>query len=644
MQPIQQAPTVRARGLVAVLVMLLLAACTGAPGPAPTPLDPAVDAVVRGLATGDLAAAPVDDPARAKNDLAVILQGMDGLRPTVTAGERRVVGSATLVTLHLAWALAGQQWTYDTTATFNQAAGSWVLQWQPAVFHPELTSLTRLVHTRTAAARGKIIGARHEVLAETMPVVRLGIDKSRMSAAEAADSAAALAGVLKIDRKKYVARVKAAGDKAFVEALVLRGRGKDIPAGFYRIRGALVVKDELVLSTRKGRADALLGAVGEADQKRADESGGAIMTGDRVGVSGLQLRHDVTLRGTPGAKITLVARPGVNSTPGPTPSPGSGSPSPEISVESTVLYEVDAIRGTDLDLSIDISLQDKAEAAIADVDSATAMAVVQPSTGAVLALATNAAAGGQELANLGRFPPGSTFKVVTALALLRTGVTPETTLDCTRYVTVDGRRFKNYNDFPPNRVGRLSLTDAFATSCNTAFISQHERLSGTRLADAAASLGLGIDHEAGFGVFYGSVPDPKDQVGLAAAEIGQGTVEASPLAMAGVAASVAAGHTVVPWLLPSTQPVQQGTPLSATEATQLQQMMRTTVSSGTGQALKGVAVGAKSGTAEYGTANPPATHAWMIAYTDDDLAIAVMVSDGASGSHDAAPLIKKFLT
>lgn len=629
-----------------LVLALLLASCTSAPsGPGSgAALDAAVDAVAGGLSRGDLAGAPVDDAGRAASDLEMVLRGMDGLRPAVSAGDRRTVGTATLVTLHLVWKLAGGDWAYDTTATFNRTDGAWLLQWQPQVLHPELTSLTRLVHTRTPAPRGKIIGADHAVLAEAMPVVRLGIDKSRMSASDAATNAARLAAVLKIDAAAYVARVKAAGEKAFVEALVLRGRGEDIPAGFYGVPGALVVRDELVLSTRKGRAEALIGSVGEADAKRAADSGGAVLAGDPVGVSGLQLRHDATLRGAPGATITLVARPGVNPTPGPSPSagsaPGSASPSPGVSVEPKVLFTAAPVAGADLELSLDLTLQDRAEAVIAGTASATAMAVVRPSTGAVLALATNAAAQGQELANQGRIAPGSTFKVVTALALLRTGLTPESPLDCTQFVTVDGRRFKNYNDFPANRVGRLSLTDALATSCNTAFISQHDRLSGARLRDAAASLGLGVDHEAGFGVFYGSIPDPTGQVGLAAAEIGQGTVEASPLAMAGVAASVAAGRTVVPWLLPTTRPVQTGTPLSPTEASQLQQMMRAVVTSGTGQSLRGVAVGAKSGTAEYGTA----THAWMIAYTGDDLAIAVMVGDGASGAHDAAPLVKKLLS
>ena len=302
------------------------------------------------------------------------------------------------------------------------------------------------------------------------------------------------------------------------------------------------------------------------------------------------------------------------------------------------------VDGKDLQISLDASLQDKAERVIAEESAAVAMAVVRPSNGAVLVLATNEAAEGQPLANFGRFAPGSTFKVATALALLRSGMTADSAMECTEYVTVGGRRFKNYSDFPTDRLGTMSLTDAIATSCNTAFISQHERLSGARLREAAISLGMGADHDAGFPAFYGEVPDPKDVVGLAAAEIGQGTVEASPMAMAGMSASVAAGETVVPWLIESNRPSQEGKPLGKDEARQLRKMMAEAVNSGTARTLQGVATGAKTGTAEYGTDDPPRTNAWMIAHTDSDRAVAVFVADAESGSGDAAPLIKKLLT
>ena len=94
------------------------------------------------------------------------------------------------------------------------------------------------------------------------------------------------------------------------------------------------------------------------------------------------------------------------------------------------------------------------------------------------------------------------------------------------------------------------------------------------------------------------------------------------------------------------EPVEpKGEPLTKQEAAQLQQMMRAVVTQGSGQVLSGLAppaVIAKTGTAEYGAKAPYQTHAWMIA-AQDDLAVAVFVNDGESGSKTAGPLLRRFL-
>ncbi|HJV13187.1 MAG TPA: penicillin-binding transpeptidase domain-containing protein, partial [Propionibacteriaceae bacterium] len=88
-----------------------------------------------------------------------------------------------------------------------------------------------------------------------------------------------------------------------------------------------------------------------------------------------------------------------------------------------------------------------------------------------------------------------------------------------------------------------------------------------------------------------------------------------------------------------------GKPLTEQEARQLRQMMRAVVNGGSGRVLddlKGPAVMAKTGTAEYGASEPLEAHAWMIA-AQGDLAIAVFVNDGESGSQTAGPLVRSFL-
>ncbi len=129
--------------------------------------------------------------------------------------------------------------------------------------------------------------------------------------------------------------------------------------------------------------------------------------------------------------------------------------------------------------------------------------------------------------------------------------------------------------------------------------------------------------------------------------IGQGTVLASPMAMATVVASVVKGSAVLPRLLPDHQVKQKapGQPLTATEADQLRTMMRAVVERGSGSVLAGLPGGpviAKTGTAEFGDQPPLPTHAWMVAGRGD-LAVAVFVERGDSGSGTAGPILRQFL-
>ena len=100
------------------------------------------------------------------------------------------------------------------------------------------------------------------------------------------------------------------------------------------------------------------------------------------------------------------------------------------------------------------------------------------------------------------------------------------------------------------------------------------------------------------------MPPPETETGAAADMIGQGTVLASPFAMATVAASVAAGRAVLPVLLPEHEVEQMApeVPLTAAEAGTLRGLMRAVVTTGSGRFLLDVPgeIGAKTGTAEYG--------------------------------------------
>jgi cell division protein FtsI/penicillin-binding protein 2 len=178
-------------------------------------------------------------------------------------------------------------------------------------------------------------------------------------------------------------------------------------------------------------------------------------------------------------------------------------------------------------------------------------------------------------------------------------------------------------------------------------------LAPDALTGAAALYGLGVEGAqgvaGGLGVpaYAGSVPPQPGALPRAAAAIGQGTVLASPLAMASVAATVADGTYRRPSLVtgdaaPAPVPPR---PLDAGVARSLRELMRGVVTEGSAQVLAdlpGAPVIAKTGTAEYGTDVPPRTHAWIVA-AQGDLAVAVLLEDGGSGGRDAGPVARDLL-
>jgi cell division protein FtsI/penicillin-binding protein 2 len=643
---------VRSRAVTIVLTsVLLLVGCTSG-GSRPTP-PPAEDSAARaaadlasGLAKKDVSAVEFAgaDSAAVNDELKALLAGMGPLAPNVQVGSVDVEDKAATAALRVNWAFPGVSapWTYETSARLVNEAGHWKPSWQPSLVQPDLDGSNRLSQHRLYPDRGEVRGDGGIPIVSLRAVVRLGIDKARVSDEQAATSAARLARLLRIDSTSYTSKVRSAGSDAFVEAIVLRN-GNNVPSEtkVAAIPGALAIDDQRMLAPNRDFARPILGTVGEATQEMVDASNGAVVGGDQVGLSGLQRRYDTQLRGTPGVRVQLApAKASASASPSP-----SASPPETPSSDPRTVFEVKPVAGKPLDITLLPSLQRLAEKTLADTKPASALVAIRPSDGAVLAAANGAGTKGQSAATVGQFAPGSTFKVVSALALLRAGLKPTSAVSCPATVTVDGRKFRNYSDYPSNHLGSISLRTALAQSCNTAFIGQRSKLNDNDLAAAAASLGVGVDYDVGFPSFFGSVPADKTETGRAAAMIGQGKVEASPLAMASVVASVAAGRSVLPHLVSGQEAKSEAQPLESGEADQLRSMMRSVVTDGSGSVLlpqDGPPIIAKTGTAEYGSSKPLKTHVWMIA-AQSDLAVAVFVNDGKSGSQTAGPLLAEFL-
>ncbi len=587
----------------------------------------------------------------------------------------------------VAWELApGVTWSYEVEAPIvrEQAGddedGQWRVRWSPALVEPELVEGDALVADRVNATRAAILGGDGLPLVSERAVVHVGIATpatgvATPTSAQLADTAARVAAAVGVDAAALQRRVAQAPPDRFVEVITLRReRYDELRPVIYPLPGTRFRDDTALLGPTPDFAERVLGRVGDATAEDIEQSGGTVVVGQQVGHGGLQEAYESRLAGTPGVTVSIQPDGAVVSS-----TTTSTTPEQNVAPIPTVVYQAAPVPGQDIQISLDPTVQIAADEAVAASPKPTALVAVRVSTGELLAVTSGGAGDdGLDRALDGRYPPGSTFKVVSTLALLDAGLTPTETVQCPATISVGGRTFVNAD---PHQVSVPFSTD-FAESCNTAFVGLSERVTDAQLAAAGEALGLRDAYDLGLRNFGGDIPANDEAVGHAAAMIGQSKVLASPLGMAVVAASVANGTTVTPRLVlrpvpgapddgsdsaPSTTTMTSAAGAPSTTGTTLapgvtttttpvagaaipaaatvSDLMRGVVTNGTATVLAGVPglpVHAKTGTAEFGTADPPATHAWMIGF-QGDVAFAVLVEDGGFGAAAAGPVAAAFL-
>lgn len=607
----------------------------------------ATDALVHAWTAGswDGVAVQGSSSAAVATDYARIVKGLGDAHPSVTVTGRHVTGDRLTDDLRVTWTFpGGARWTYATTADFVRPSGSWLLAWSPTVVHPKLGAGDQLAAVRTRATRAPIEGRGGAPLVTERPVVDIGINPTK--ATNLHQLAQQLGALLGVDAVQLEQRARAAGPNQLVPVIVLR-EADYVPlrTQLRALPGVVLQDDQLPLAPTRSFARSLLGTVGPATQELVAGSNGRVAATDTTGLSGLSLQYDAQLAGTAGIRVDLLHTDDTGTT------------------AATTLWSVAPVDGQPVQTTLDARVQEAADNAVAGTTSPSALVAVDVATGDVLAVAVGPDAGGYDTALLGQYSPGSTFKIVTTLALLRHGLSVDEPVACPEFATVDGKTFHNYNH---EVLGTVPFHRDFAQSCNTAFIGLSSRLGPSDLAQAAASLGVGVPWSLGTPAFSGNVPTGETGVNLAADSFGQGQVTVSPLAMAVAAASIAHGGTVTPHLVLSPNPTgttggtasaatsgspsasaspMTASPVEPAQAATIASLMREVVTSGTGTVLAGLPggpVAAKTGTAEYGTDNPPKTHAWMVGY-QGGIAFAAFVHDGATGAGTAGPIVESFL-
>lgn len=619
---------------VAASSALLVAACTGSsksdPDGQQTAVPPPAVAVIAKFAkvwpTASAArfGGVVDRPQAAAQDIKdhVAALAITSTR-VVPSGQPECDETSCREVARVTAQLAGVgPWSYDTQIRSRLRHGRWQVEWTPGTFHPDLTAVTTFVRHRTLPPRAPLLDRNGVALTPERTIVRVGVVPRRVRAV----TYFRLADLLSVDSVALRDRVTAAQPDWFVSVIDLRREDfRTLRDQLVDVPGVVVDEARRALAPSPEWGRAVLGTVGPATSDTLQAAGPTALAADEVGSSGLQLAYQQRLAGIPGVTIDLVQK--ANS---------------DRVVNAVLKRRPQA--GKPLQTTLDLAVQNAAESAVAPATQTTALVAVKASTGEILAAANAPGPTTYNTAFVGRYAPGSTFKVVSAAALLdREVVTSATRVACPDTVTIGGKPFSNYA--PGILTGRATFADAFAASCNTTFVGYADRLSGAELAGTAEQFGIGASWVLGLDAFSGSVPADRDLVTRAADLVGQGSVEASPLAMALVAAAADSGVARTPTLLPGLLPGSRLDELDPAVVRELHTMMRLTVTSGTasGLDLPGPPVFAKTGTAEYQAGEFTGTNAWLIGYRGD-LAFAVLVENGESGGHDAAPVVEAFLS
>ncbi|MEU6776674.1 penicillin-binding transpeptidase domain-containing protein [Streptomyces sp. NPDC046759] len=324
-----------------------------------------------------------------------------------------------------------------------------------------------------------------------------------------------------------------------------------------------------------------------------------------------------------------------------------------------------------------------------------AVAAIEPATGRILALVSSPSYDPGQLSGNGEavasawarlnhdpekpmlnravrqtYPPGSTFKVVTAAAALDAGLVTDLDepTDSPDPYRLPGSTTRLTNE--GDGCADASLRSAFEWSCNTVFAKLGVDVGGKGMTAAARAFGFG---DAGLRIPFWVAPstfDPKvDKAQLALSSIGQFNTRATPLQMAMVAAAVAdRGQLRTPYLVERTtrhsgetvagsgsHPARQV--MNPTTAALLRELMTDVVQEGTGTraAIPGAVVGGKTGTAQHGVGNSGVPYAWFVSWAqaanslEPQVAVAVVVEDASahrgeiSGGGDAAPIAREVM-
>ena len=568
----------------------------------PEPGDTA-EAFLSAFAEGDLAAAAreTDSPDTAKAQMGEV---RDALEPKSVRTKVEEVGQAegattANVAYSVTWDLGGgRTWEYDSHIELRETDDRWQVHWSPTVIHPKLAQQQAIAVQGEQPELAPVLDRDGNLVLAPSRVISVLLEK------EKAGNVRAVAGALATALDGF--------DRTITQASILAGAAK-APAG----------QPYQVVALRQTDYDLVKPAIYDLLGVRFT-SAPRLLPNDKAFaptlLPGIRKVVEADLTGKAGWRVITTDPTGA---------------------EVEELYAKAAEPAEAATTTLSVGVQRAAQAAVNAEPNASMLVAMQPSTGELLAVAQNAPADKQgPIALMGRYPPGSTFKIVTAAAALAAGkVTAATPLGCPATIVVDGREIPNSGKFDK---GTIPLSSAFAFSCNTTFAQLATAMGPSELTGTAKQLGLGVDFVMpGATTVTGSVPVASNVVERAEDGFGQGRVVASPFGMALLVSTVATGTMPTPALLrgATTEADSRVEPVSPQVLdgvrAMMQEMVRITPALAAFPGLRG-----KTGTAQFGDGKH--AHGWFVGYRGD-LAFAVLLT-GAEKSSKAVTAAARFLS
>jgi cell division protein FtsI/penicillin-binding protein 2 len=503
----------------------------------------------------------------------------------------------------------GEPWEYMGQMHLRRVNGDWKIIWSPSVIHPKLRDGERLAIVTETPRRGEVQDAAGKPLLRTVPAYIVGVYPGALK--DAQRTMDDLAQLTKLDAERLIGRVRSAPPQEFLPLVTLQQPDHQVLTNRLRrvaglsFRGVYAPIAPLI-------SPELVGTLGPATAERLQQVGAPYQPGDTIGVTGLQFLYQRRLAGIPSVKVVV--------------QDGRG--------RQDVLAEWRGQPSAQVRTTLNSALQTKAERALQGLPVPASLIAVHQATGEILAVA-NHGTGDKDLALQGSYPPGLAFGIVSAEALLRTGVRANKLTDCPATTAVGDQTIKNAG--PARHKAPLYVN--FASSCSTTLASLSTMVDTGTLMQEVQRFGLGKPLGLPVPAFSGSVPQPSNDAEKAGLMVGQGSVRVSPLSMALIAGAADSGTWRPPQLVrdPLVPQTLQPQPLDPNPFQDLRLLMRRSVTQGTARAAEVKGNGAVHGvaaTVTYAEAGRPKAVSWFVGFRGD-VAFAVAIEGNVAASQVA---------